>query len=115
MTFRFGRIVYYVRDASALAAWYRDTFGFTTKYDGLDEGWIELDLGGSCTLALHTVENPQPSTTELAFVVSDLEVTRQRLIASGIDMHDKVLRWRHYQYCKGRDPEGNVFQIINET
>ncbi len=115
MTSPLGRIVYYVRDAAALAQWYRDTFGLATKYDGLDEGWIELDAGGSCTLAFHAVDNPQSSTAEIAFVVSDVETTRQRLIANGIEMHDKVLSWRHYHYCKGRDPEGNIFQITNET
>ena len=115
MTCQFGRVVYYVRDAAALAQWYRDTFGLTTKYDGLDEGWIELDAGGSCSLAFHTVENPEPSTTEMAFVVDDVEATRQRLISGGVDMHDKVLSWRHYKYCKGRDPEGNNFQIINQA
>ena len=40
MTAQLGRIVYFVRDAAALAEWYRDTFGLATKYDGLDEGWI---------------------------------------------------------------------------
>lgn len=115
MTSLLGRIVYFVKDAPALAEWYRDHFGLVIKYDGLDEGWIELDSGSGCTLAFHTVDKPEPSTAEIAFVVNDVEATRQRLISKGIDMHNQVLSWRHYQYCKGRDPEGNIFQIINET
>ena len=108
-----ARIVFFVRDAATLAQWYRDVFGLTTKYDGLDQGWIELDAGDTCTLALHTLENPEPTLTEIAFAVNDVEATRQELIGKGVDMHDEVLTWRHYQYCKGKDPEGNVFQIIN--
>ena len=115
MAFRLGRIVYYAKDAAALAHWYRDTFDLATKFDGLEEGWVELDSGGSCTLAFHTVDNPEPSTAEIAFAVDDVEETRQRLASAGIDIHDEVIAWRHYQYCKGRDPEGNVFQIINAS
>jgi catechol-2,3-dioxygenase len=74
-----ARIVLYVRDAASLAEWYRDVLGLTTKYDGLDEGWIELDAGGACTLALHTLDVSKPSHTEIAFVVDDVEATRQDL------------------------------------
>ena len=108
-----ARVVFFVRDAATLAEWYRDVFGLTTKYDGLDQGWIELDAGGSCTLALHTLDDPEPAHAEIAFAVNNVEATRQELIGKGVDMHDEVLTWRHYQYCKGKDPEGNIFQIIN--
>lgn len=110
-----ARIVFFVRDAASLAEWYREVFGLTTKYDGLDEGWVELDAGGFCTLALHTVDRPEPAHAEIAFEVDDVEATRQKLIDKGVDMHHEVLTWRHYQYCKGNDPQGNVFQIINRS
>ena len=110
-----ARVVLFVRDAAALAEWYRDVLGLTTKYDGLDQGWIELDAGDSCTLALHTIDDPKPSHMEIAFAVKDVEATRLELVGKGVDMHREVLTWRHYQYCKGKDLEGNIFQIINES
>ena len=110
-----ARIVFYVRDAASLGQWYRDVFGLTTKFDGLGQGWIELDAGGPCTLAMHTLENAEPSTAEIAFAVDNVKATRQELIGKGVDMHDEVLTWRHYQYCKGKDPQGNIFQIINHS
>ena len=109
------RIVLFVRDAASLAEWYQDVFGLTTKYDGLDQGWIELDAGGSCTLALHTLDGREPTHTEIAFAVDNVEATRKELVGKGVDMHDEVLTWRHYQYCKGKDPQGNIFQIINDS
>ena len=110
-----ARIVFFVRDAASLGQWYRDVFGLTTKFDGLDQGWIELDAGGPCTLALHTLENAGPSTAEIAFAVDDVEAARQELTGKGVEMHEEVLTWRHYQYCKGKDPQGNIFQIINHS
>jgi len=113
MKAQLGRVVFFVRDAALLAEWYRDTFGLTIKYDGLDSGWIELDAGGACSLALHTIHDPEPSSAEIGFVVDDVEATRKQLAAKGVKMHDEVCTWRHYEYCKGRDPQGNTFQIIN--
>lgn len=114
MEFSLGRIVVFVNDARALADWYRQTFGFETKYDGLEEGWIELDTGGDCTLALHSLDDPEPPRSEVAFAVDDVESTRKSLAEKGVEINDEIYTWRHYQYCKGRDPEGNIFQIVNK-
>jgi len=57
----------------------------------------------------------EPTHAEIAFSVDDVEAMRQELIGKGIDMHDEVLTWRHYQYCKGKGPQGNIFQIINDS
>ena len=93
-----ARIVFFVRDAASLAEWYRGVFGLTTNYDGLDQGWIELDAGGSCTLALHTLDGPEPAHAEIAFAVDDVEATRQELIGKGGDEGSGSC-WRQWGSC----------------
>ena len=45
---RLSRVVLYVKDAAASARWYAERFGFTTRFERPDEGWVELDAGGGC-------------------------------------------------------------------
>ncbi|MGI9239272.1 MAG: VOC family protein [Verrucomicrobiales bacterium] len=110
-----ARVVCYVRDVANLAEWYCETFDLEIKFDAREDGWIELEGSNGCSLAFHTIGDPSPACTEIAFVVSDIGEARRQLAAKGIDIVGEIMSWRHYQCCKGRDPEGNTFQLINPS
>ncbi len=107
------RIILYVRDVPALAAFYRDVIGLPVLGDPDDSGWVELDAGG-IRLALHNGGAPREwkNAPRLVFAADDVAAARAMLIGRGASMGSlKIFGALHL--CDGKDPEGNIFQISN--
>lgn len=123
----FCRSIVFVKDMAAMTAFYRDVLGLTpipSEYPS--EEWSAFDAG-PVQFALHripdpwnahvTIENPpaprQSAPTKLVFVVEDLERSRDRLLAQGIQMSDNKNLNEPGQFvrCDFQDPEGNIFQL----
>ncbi len=106
MSLTLKRIVLFVADLDKQASYYRDRLGLPVVE--ARKGWIEFDAGG-CTIALHRgARKPR-----LDFAASEpLDRLRDDLQAKRVKLQeikeDVLGRGR---YCRGRDAEGNPFQI----
>ncbi len=122
------RIIIYVRDVAKVKAFYRTHFELPVVEE-IDDEWVVLQAGG-IELALHrmgakyrnmTVSSASPAqdertgpTAKFVFAItSDLAAHRARLEAAGITVGD-MKRYEGFPYdmYDGRDPEGNVFQVM---
>jgi catechol 2,3-dioxygenase-like lactoylglutathione lyase family enzyme len=110
-------VILYVRDMEAQVSFYRDVMGIPVKEPTGDQDfgelfWVELDTG-SCTLALHGGGEGRFGTDapKVVFRVSDVAVSRARLLQDGVTMGDVRSPGPGIQVCDGQDPEGNKFSI----
>lgn len=109
-----NRVILFVKDVPACAAFYRDVLGLQPT-DHADAGWVPFDAGG-CALALHKAtpgKRPSDGTrsVQIVFKVSDVVATRDALIAKGVAMGKLWDVDGEFAFCDGADPEGNLFQI----
>jgi catechol-2,3-dioxygenase len=102
-----------VDDLDAQAAFYRETVGLHQTEAG--DGWVQFELDGNMFEVIERAALPQYAERryQVGFTVSDIEATRESLIAAGVEPitdiegdADTANRW-----CYFRDPEGNVFEI----
>ena len=100
------RIVLFVADLEKQAAYYRDGLGLPVLEER--EGWIEFDAGG-CSIALHRgARNPRldfATAEPLDRMHGDLKSRGVKLQEIKKDFLDRG------RYCRGKDAEGNPFQI----
>ena len=106
MSLKLQRIVIFVSDLEKEAAFYRDKMGLPVVEER--EGWVAFDAGG-CEIALHRGKRKArldfESSEALAESYADL---RARGVPLGeIKRHPS----RELSIARGRDPEGNPFQI----
>lgn len=109
------RIILFVKDVETVAAFYRDVLGLPLKDAPADPGWIEFDTG-ACTLALHSGGAPAAARRppKIVFAATDVSATRAALIARGAKL-GPITSFDDVQFCDGKDPEGNVFQISSRA
>lgn len=118
-----SRIILYVQDVERLAAFYTDIFGFE-RTEAIAGDWAVLAAGG-CELALlragpaYRVPDParagETNNAKLVFGMDQaaFDKTRATLIALGVVMGDvKSYPGLTGELSDGRDPEGNVFQLM---
>ena len=112
MKAKIGRVIMYVKDYEGLAHWYCDTFGFKIIVSRPADRWMEVAIGRGVVLALHGGGHPKNYNRppQIMFEVPDVEQACEELRAKGIKM-GKIGRWEHVVWCKGKDPEGNPFQL----
>lgn len=115
MRFKIKRVILFVKNVPAQAAFYRDVFGLKVKGDPADKGWVELAAGG-ISLGLHSggKSNDASKPAKIVFFCDDVEVARTELIKRGVKMA-KIKSSGSMQMCDGKDPEGNPFQISNRA
>ena len=106
MSLNLKRIVIFVSDFEKEAAFYRNKLGLTVAEER--DGWIAFDAG-SCEIALHRGKRKP----RLDFDSSEnLKDTYERLRARGVRLGEiKAHPSRDLSIARGRDPEGNPFQI----
>ncbi len=106
MSLNLKRIVIFVSDFEKEATFYRDKLGLPVAEER--EGWIAFDAG-SCEIALHRGKRKP----RLDFDSSEsLDVTYERLRVRGVRLGEiKAHPSRDLGIARGRDPEGNPFQI----
>lgn len=111
-----ARVILFVHDVPACAAFYRDVLGLTPKPSehGADE-WQELEADGVC-VALHKAHGGGKgggmAPHKIVFKVDDVRAARETLVARGAKMHD-LREFGKLMLCDGEDPAGNRFQISN--
>lgn len=128
MSITLVRLILYVHDVAAIKAFYQTHFALPVSEEIADE-WVVLAAGG-IELALHRVGQayrqrpsthaPAPvadathATTKLVFAMtSDLVAHRAQLQHAGVQVGElKRYPGFAYQMYDGRDPEGNVFQVM---
>ncbi|KUF21000.1 VOC family protein [Xanthomonas phaseoli] len=128
MSIALVRLILYVHDVAAIKAFYQTHFALAVTEE-IADAWVVLAAGG-IELALHRVGDayrqrpsthaPGPvadatrATTKLVFAIaSDLPAHRAQLQHAGVQVGElKRYPGFAYQLYDGRDPEGNVFQVM---
>jgi predicted enzyme related to lactoylglutathione lyase len=107
-----NRVIIFVKDMPACAAFYKDVLGLTPS-GYADGGWMSFDAGG-CLVSLHSgghgKATRKPKHVQLVFKVADVAAARAELTAQNVDM-DEIIETDGFAFCNGRDPESNWFQI----
>jgi predicted enzyme related to lactoylglutathione lyase len=114
MELKMKRIILFALDVPKLGAFYRDVLGLT-EIESPDDSkeWLEFNAG-ACTIALHHggVETKGRSRPpKLVFYSEDVAKTRAELTAKGAKLGSIQSVENLFQFCDGRDPEGNHFQV----
>lgn len=122
MQARLSRIIIFCADVEKLATFYRDCFGLPIV-GNLDKNWTVLSAGQT-EIAFHKMNNEYLTTSvedfkiidsnvKLVFeIAADLASFRQDLLSKKVDV-DEIKEFPGYPpWCDGRDPEGNVFQLL---
>jgi len=108
MKLEMRRIIIFTADMPAMTRFYRDAMGLKQLAD--DEGWKEFSAG-ACNIALH---NGKPSLgkrpPKISFYAADVAAARASLMRRGAAM-GKVISAKVFDFCDGKDPDGNPFQI----
>lgn len=130
MPLTLARLIIYVRDFPAAKAFYVKHFELPVTEE-IEGEWVVFDAG-AVELALHLMgeryrerlaepsaqdadEKPGPTTKIVFKITSDLAAHREKLKAAGVRV-GKTKRYDGFPYemYDGRDPEGNVFQVMRE-
>ena len=130
MPLTLARLIIYVRNFPAAKSFYLKHFELPVTEE-IEGEWVVFGAG-AVELALHLMgeryrERPaEPSaedadekagpTTKILFkITSDLAAHREKLKAGGVRV-GKTKRYDGFPYemYDGRDPEGNVFQVMRE-
>jgi len=112
MAAHISRIILFVADLPAVAAFYQQHFGLEPVSQP-EDGWVELGAGG-CNLALHRGQLPDGASShspaKIVFAVSDVRAEVERLTREGLKF-GKVHDWNGFSFADTRDPEGNPIQL----
>jgi catechol 2,3-dioxygenase-like lactoylglutathione lyase family enzyme len=121
-------------------AFYRDQFGFTIAFDfAWDEantgfqrthagqetrGRVAMLERGAARLEIFEYQKPAPRPApglpdnadhglrHLAFEVTEIEAEVARLRAAGVPFLSDPVAQANVKVCYGRDPDGNLFELI---
>jgi catechol 2,3-dioxygenase-like lactoylglutathione lyase family enzyme len=108
MQLEIRRVIIFTADMPAMARFYREVIGLKPVTD--EANWKEFGAG-ACNVALHrgksAVGNRPP---KLSFYAADVAAARTALIKRGAAM-GKLNSARAVDFCDGKDPDGNPFQI----
>jgi len=106
------RIILFVKDVSKVAAFYTDILGLQ-PLNAINAEWVELGAGG-CNIALHKTSKKatEKHLTKIVFGVTDVQKSKLVLQDRGVIM-GKIFSVEGIEFCNGKDPEGNLFQISN--
>lgn len=123
------RLIIYVRDFASVKAFYQTHFNLPV-IEEIENEWVVFEAG-RIELALHLVgkkyrttttspasngksaETAGPTTKFVFAIESDLAEHRQKLKSAGVRVGElKRYEGFPYQMYDGRDPEGNIFQVM---
>ena len=107
-----ARVVLYVRDIPAVAAFYQRHFGLQ-PLPGNAPDWLELaPPGGGCHIALHqaAVSQKRGSEIKLVFGVADVQAFKDASAVAGLQF-GPVHRAPGLAFANAKDPAGNAISI----
>ena len=103
-----------MQDVAKVGAFYHDVLGLPVVVNPDDpKDWLEFDAG-SCTIALHhggVEKKGRSKPPKIVFYSSDVAGSRAALVKKGVKM-GPIQRTELFEFCDGRDPEGNDFQLF---
>jgi len=106
------RIILYVRDVQAVAAFYERHFGMKPQGPKADD-WLELSsAGGGTTLALHRAAKTQRSgaAVKIVFGVRDISAFKAQSEENGL-IFGPIHRVGGFEFANAKDPAGNSISI----
>jgi catechol 2,3-dioxygenase-like lactoylglutathione lyase family enzyme len=112
MKLQVRRVTLFVQDVTKVGAFYRDVLGLPIKISPDDpKAWLEFETG-SCSIALHDDGVPAASRRQpkIIFFAEDVAQVRAELMARGAKL-GAVQDAGEFQFCDGKDPEGNPYSI----
>jgi catechol 2,3-dioxygenase-like lactoylglutathione lyase family enzyme len=112
MTLQLRRVILFVQDVTKVGAFYRDVLGLPIKISPDDpKAWLEFEAG-SCSIALHDGGAPASGRRQpkIVFYAEDVTQVRAELMARGAKL-GAVQDVGEFQFCDGKDPEGNPYSI----
>jgi predicted enzyme related to lactoylglutathione lyase len=107
-----SRVVLYVRDIPAVAAFYQQHFGLQPAAPA-EPGWLELaPPDGGCAIALHqaAVSQKRGSEIKLVFGVADVHAFKATCAAAGLQF-GPVHEAPGHCFANAKDPAGNAISI----
>jgi predicted enzyme related to lactoylglutathione lyase len=112
MKLQVRRVILFVQDVSKVGSFYRDVLGLPVKVSPDDPKARTEFKAGSCSIALHdggaaSAGRRQP---KIVFFAEDVEQVRTELMARGAKL-GAVQDAGEFQFCDGKDPEGNPYSI----
>jgi len=118
MALRLARVILFVHDMEACAAFYKDVLGLKALPSIEWDGWQEFEAGGVC-VALHKAWGKSKSGRmganaphKLSFYAKDVAALRAKLIKRGAKL-GPVKKYGKLRLCDGADPAGNRIQLSN--
>jgi catechol 2,3-dioxygenase-like lactoylglutathione lyase family enzyme len=112
MKLQIRRVILFVQDVAKVAAFYRDVLGLPVKVSPDDpKAWLEFEAG-NCSIALHDGGAPASGRRQpkIVFFAEDVTQVRAALMARGAKL-GAVQDAGEFQFCDGKDPEGNPYSI----
>jgi predicted enzyme related to lactoylglutathione lyase len=123
MQIALSRIILFGQNIAKLKDFYIENFGLSLVEEIKDE-WVVLKAG-QMEIAFHKIgaayqsagEFKAESNTKLVFKIeTELAALRKRLISDGVLLGEiKSFPGIDALFCDGEDPEGNVFQLEQQT
>jgi predicted enzyme related to lactoylglutathione lyase len=116
MKLQVQRIILFVQDVTKVGAFYRDVLRLPIKVSPDDpKAWLEFEAGG-CSIALHdggaaSAGRRQP---KIVFFAENVAQTQAELMARGAKL-GPVQDAGEFQFCDGKDPEGNPYSISSRS
>ncbi|MEZ4897293.1 MAG: VOC family protein [Saprospiraceae bacterium] len=117
---RLEKIILFCADVLRLVGFYQKHFDLKV-IGSADENWTVMDAGGT-SLAFHKMgaeydtgdSRKEHSNVKIVFELdSDLKIFRENLIKNDVEVGPvKQFSGVSYLICDGCDPEGNVFQVM---
>jgi catechol 2,3-dioxygenase-like lactoylglutathione lyase family enzyme len=108
MKLEMRRIIIFTADMPAMTRFYRDAMGLKQLAD--DEDWKEFSAGGSNIALHHGKSSVGKRPPKISFFAADVAAARSALMQRGAVL-GKVTSAKAFDFCDGKDPDGNPFQI----
>ncbi len=107
-----SRIILFVKDVPKVTAFYTNILGLQ-PLGPVNDDWVELRADG-CNIALHKANKTAANarSVKIVFGVKDVKAGKKMLEKRGAVM-GKIFSFEGIEFCDGKDPEGNAFQISN--
>jgi predicted enzyme related to lactoylglutathione lyase len=106
------RLVLYVKDIAAVAAFYQKHFGLKPQPTH-EKGWLELKSeSGGCQIALHQAAKSQKSgaAIKIVFGVSDVRTFVAERARDGLKF-GPVHQTQSFAFANAKDPAGNSISV----
>ncbi|MBC7772853.1 MAG: VOC family protein [Pyrinomonadaceae bacterium] len=106
-----ARLVVYVKNIEAVAAFYERYFGLR-RLPGDEPGWLELSSGEGCTIALHQASVSQKSgaAMKIVFGVKDVAKFKAACARKGLKF-GAIHHAEGFEFANAKDPAGNSISV----